>query len=111
MSLRSPPGLPQCPYRSIRLPYRKVHFRCRSPAAANQTEGRALVRIHSLLSLYAVAAFLLLAGGATTQAADNPLVAKGEYLARAGDCIACHTNPGSALFAGGRPMATPFGTI
>jgi mono/diheme cytochrome c family protein len=69
------------------------------------------VRIHSLLSLYVVAAFVLLAGGATTQGADNALVTKGEYLARAGDCIACHTNPGGALFAGGRPMATPFGTI
>jgi mono/diheme cytochrome c family protein len=69
------------------------------------------VRIHSLLSLYVVAAFVLLAGGATTQGADNALVTKGEYLARAGDCIACHTNPGGALFAGERPMATPFGTI
>src|SRR5215469_2658391 len=111
MSPRSPPGSPRCPYRSIRLPCRKVRFRCRLPAAANQTERRALVRIHSLWSLYAVAAFVLLAGGAMTQAAGNPLVTKGEYLARAGDCIACHTNPGSALFAGGRPMPTPFGTI
>jgi len=42
---------------------------------------------------------------------DHALIAKGEYLAHAGDCIACHTNPGGALFAGGRPMATPFGTI
>jgi len=42
---------------------------------------------------------------------DHALVGKGEYLAQAGDCIACHTNPGGALFAGGRAMATPFGTI
>lgn len=39
------------------------------------------------------------------------LVAKGEYLARAGDCIACHTTPGDKLFAGGRAMLTPFGTL
>jgi mono/diheme cytochrome c family protein len=39
------------------------------------------------------------------------LLAKGEYLARAGDCIACHTNPGGALFAGGLAMPTPFGTL
>jgi mono/diheme cytochrome c family protein len=45
------------------------------------------------------------------EADDKALIAKGEYLARAGDCIACHTSPGGALFAGGRPMATPFGTI
>ena len=42
---------------------------------------------------------------------DSSLIAKGEYLARAGDCIACHTAPGGKLFAGGLPMATPFGTL
>ena len=42
---------------------------------------------------------------------DAALLAKGEYLARAGDCIACHTNPGGALFAGGLAMPTPFGTL
>ena len=45
------------------------------------------------------------------RADDKALIAKGEYLARAGDCVACHTNPGGALFAGGRAMPTPFGTI
>ncbi len=44
-------------------------------------------------------------------APDAALVKKGEYLARAGDCIACHTNPGGKLFAGARPMPTPFGTL
>jgi mono/diheme cytochrome c family protein len=38
-------------------------------------------------------------------------IARGEYLARAGDCIACHTVPGGKLFGGGRPMDTPFGTL
>jgi mono/diheme cytochrome c family protein len=37
--------------------------------------------------------------------------ARGEYLARAGDCIACHTLPEGKIFAGGRPMQTPFGTL
>ena len=36
---------------------------------------------------------------------------KGQYLARAGDCIACHTIPDGQLFAGNRPMPTPFGTL
>jgi mono/diheme cytochrome c family protein len=36
---------------------------------------------------------------------------RGEYLARAGDCIACHTAPGGQKFAGGRAMATPFGNL
>lgn len=40
-------------------------------------------------------------------------IKRGEYLARLGDCIACHTvaEPGAAPFAGGLPMATPFGTF
>ena len=42
---------------------------------------------------------------------DPALIAKGEYLARAGDCIACHTAPEGKLFAGGLPMPTPFGTL
>jgi len=53
----------------------------------------------------------LLVGSAAARADDKALIAKGEYLARAGDCIACHTNPGGGLFAGGRAMPTPFGTI
>jgi cytochrome c553 len=48
---------------------------------------------------------------APTTGADPALVAKGQYLARAGDCIACHTIPDSRLFAGSRPMPTPFGTL
>jgi mono/diheme cytochrome c family protein len=43
--------------------------------------------------------------------ADKPLVKQGQYLARAGDCIGCHTRPGGAPFAGGLPLKTPFGVI
>jgi mono/diheme cytochrome c family protein len=43
--------------------------------------------------------------------ANQALIDKGAYLARAGDCIACHTKPEGELFAGGRPMLTPFGTL
>lgn len=35
----------------------------------------------------------------------------GEYLARAGDCMACHTVKGGEPFAGGYPFKTPVGTI
>jgi mono/diheme cytochrome c family protein len=41
----------------------------------------------------------------------NDIISRGEYLARAGDCVACHTAPGGLVFAGGRPMATPFGSL
>ena len=38
-------------------------------------------------------------------------IKRGEYLARAADCIACHTVDKAKPFAGGYPLATPFGTI
>jgi mono/diheme cytochrome c family protein len=40
---------------------------------------------------------------------DN--VARGAYLARAGDCVACHTARGGVPYAGGRSIATPFGEL
>jgi mono/diheme cytochrome c family protein len=43
--------------------------------------------------------------------ATTQLIERGEYLARAGDCVACHTTPGGREFAGGRAMATPFGAL
>ncbi len=43
--------------------------------------------------------------------ASAELVARGAYLARAGNCIGCHTLPGGAAYAGGRGVPTPFGTI
>lgn len=40
------------------------------------------------------------------------ILKRGEYLVKAGDCIACHTNKdGGKTFAGGLPIITPFGTI
>ena len=41
----------------------------------------------------------------------NDMISRGEYLARAGDCVACHTAPGGREFAGGRAMPTPFGNM
>lgn len=42
--------------------------------------------------------------------ADKQML-RGAYLARAGDCIACHTAKNGTPFAGGLPMASPIGTI
>jgi mono/diheme cytochrome c family protein len=42
---------------------------------------------------------------------EDALIAKGKYLATAGDCISCHTRPDGDEFAGGLPLKTPFGTI
>lgn len=38
-------------------------------------------------------------------------IARGAYLARAGNCMACHTVRGGSPNAGGRAIATPFGDI
>ena len=51
---------------------------------------------------------------AATPAANptaDTLVARGAYLGRAGNCLACHTTPGGAPGAGGRGIDTPFGTV
>jgi mono/diheme cytochrome c family protein len=51
------------------------------------------------------------AQGAAAQSARSGDAKLGEYLARIGDCVACHTTRGGAEFAGGLEMATPFGTL
>jgi mono/diheme cytochrome c family protein len=51
------------------------------------------------------------AHGAAATKVGNDVISRGEYLARAGDCVACHTAAGGALFAGGRAMPTPFGSL
>ncbi len=42
---------------------------------------------------------------------DPALVSRGEYVARLSDCVACHSLPDKAPFAGGLEMATPLGAI
>jgi mono/diheme cytochrome c family protein len=44
-------------------------------------------------------------------AASADPVARGRYLAVAGDCETCHTAAGGAPWAGSRPIFTPFGAI
>lgn len=39
------------------------------------------------------------------------LVSRGEYVARLGDCVACHSTPQGKPFAGGLKMGTPLGAI
>jgi mono/diheme cytochrome c family protein len=42
---------------------------------------------------------------------DAQLVKRGAALATIGNCSTCHTVPGGKVFAGGRAVPTPFGTI
>jgi mono/diheme cytochrome c family protein len=59
--------------------------------------------------------FAATAAAGICQAADSPgtdaAVKRGEYLAIAADCGACHTAPRGKPFAGGLPISTPLGTI
>jgi mono/diheme cytochrome c family protein len=53
----------------------------------------------------------LLLGPLVAQAQGDPK--RGEYLAKAGGCVGCHTDAreGATPFAGGRALKTPFGTF
>lgn len=55
---------------------------------------------------------ILLSSLAVAQQVNPAEVDRGAYLARVGDCIACHTaGPQSPPFAGGMPLNSPFGKI
>jgi mono/diheme cytochrome c family protein len=49
--------------------------------------------------------------GVPAALANADPVKRGEYLARAADCLVCHTAPGSAQYAGGLAFPLPFGTL
>jgi mono/diheme cytochrome c family protein len=59
----------------------------------------------------AVTLALAYASAAAATSADSALIQRGEYLARAGDCVACHTAPGGKPMAGGLLLPTPVGAI
>jgi mono/diheme cytochrome c family protein len=83
----------------------------------NRTLAVVIVAAMLVLAL-AAALFLVPAGkspppkGVVVTRGAGLIISRGEYLARAGDCTACHTEPaGGKPFAGGRAMATPFGNL
>ncbi|MBS0882079.1 cytochrome c [Pantoea sp. JGM49] len=63
-----------------------------------------------MLKIKQIALVLALASGAA-HAADDALVKKGEYLAVASDCTACHTAEHGKPFAGGKAIESPVGEI
>jgi mono/diheme cytochrome c family protein len=77
-----------------------------------------------LLGLVGVALGVILLGGvaywaapkADAQPGPQPpanaaLIARGQYLATAADCVACHTAPNGKPFAGGLAFKLPFGVM
>jgi mono/diheme cytochrome c family protein len=59
----------------------------------------------------AAAFALILLTRAIPAAGDEDAVTRGEYLVGAGGCFSCHTVAGGHKLAGGRALATPFGTF
>src|ERR1700720_329082 len=49
--------------------------------------------------------------GVPASLAKASLVERGEYLARAADCMVCHTVPGGKPYAGGLAFKLPFGAL
>jgi mono/diheme cytochrome c family protein len=49
--------------------------------------------------------------GVPASIAKANLVERGAYLARAADCVACHTSGGGKEYAGGLAIRLPFGTL
>ena len=75
-----------------------------------------VIAIVTVLAIAGVIAFLMpgylpVVPGVVAADPTTQTINKGEYLARAGDCVACHSAPGGKQFAGGRPMPTPFGNL
>ncbi|WP_340123385.1 cytochrome c [Methylobacter svalbardensis] len=72
---------------------------------------RALLN-RTTVKIAACACAALLSSLAVAQQADSADISRGAYLARVGDCVACHTaGPQSPPFAGGLPLNSPFGII
>jgi mono/diheme cytochrome c family protein len=69
------------------------------------------MRAPLLPSLAVALAFALLTVAAAPARAEEDAAARGEYLVRAGGCFSCHTAAGGQKLAGGRALATPFGTF
>ena len=87
--------------------------------AKPRRRGGGLLRVIIVLIVLVViawmAAMLFPGGGgdpAAKAAESTPdQLKQGEYLARLGDCAACHTAPGGKPYAGGLAIASPIGTI
>lgn len=74
---------------------------------------RFLPGLGTIRSPRATGVVALLAAALVGPAAAQGDAARGEYLAKAGGCVACHTESGenAVRFAGGRALKTPFGTF
>ncbi|KZC39269.1 MULTISPECIES: cytochrome c [Rhodanobacter] len=63
------------------------------------------------LPLLALLGLLVATPAGAADNTDAALLQRGQYLATAGDCVACHTAPGGKPYAGGLTVPTPVGDI
>jgi mono/diheme cytochrome c family protein len=75
--------------------------------------GAGSVLVIGLLTLISATRWSDSHAGAHPQApaVSTAMIAHGAYLARLGDCAACHSAPGQAPYSGGLRMQTPIGAI
>jgi len=90
----------------------------RQPTVSTMRLGLRVLLVFVVLGVVGIAVVLWMQPGAlpvnpnaVATNATTQVINHGEYLARAGDCVACHTTPNGKAFAGGRPMVTPFGAL
>jgi mono/diheme cytochrome c family protein len=78
-------------------------------------EAILVAALAGMLLFYLIALMFGRIGGDRSAALAQPitpaLVARGAYLAHAGDCAACHTAPGGRDMAGGLAVVSPIGVI
>ena len=77
--------------------------------AHRRSRNMRYLKVRATLALLAGLLSAVAASPLRAEASDPALLKRGEYLLRAGDCVACHTAPGGKPLAGGLIMETPFG--
>ena len=98
--------LPADPHPATAVPSAQpgdIKLSCGSADLASANAGKAVA-----LPAANVPAHAMPAAGTTPVAMG---VSRGAYLARAGNCMGCHTTRGGTPWAGGRGIDTPFGTV
>ncbi len=88
---------------------RAVGVRLEANLSVIVTAMRGLIRLGFQLLTMAILPMASAAYGAAPASADQ--IARGRYLARIANCVACHTAEGGAPLAGGLPLETGAGTV
>lgn len=65
----------------------------------------------STLSILTALSLTVLSGNTSIAAQNSAKISRGQYLAYAGDCMACHTSNPDKPYAGGHGLASPLGII